>query len=407
MEFNSYNASMHIIDRALISVVRELRQGYPALFVTGPRQSGKTTFARFAFDDLPYVNLESPLERVSFQNDPLGFLEQFPDGAILDEIQNVPEAISYLQVRIDADGRQGRWVLTGSQQPALNREVSQSLAGRVALLELLPFSFAELEHAATRPRTLADAVLRGGYPPLYDADRKLEPVRWLEDYIATFVNRDVRSVLAVRDRNAFDRFLRLCAANSGQVFEAAQVARDIGVDSKTVGHWVSVLEACFLVRLLRPHHRNFGKRLTKRPKLYFLDSGLACRLLQIADVNQLRGHPLWGALAETWCVGEVFKARLNSGLPLDCWFWRSSDGYEVDLVIEVGRRLVPIEIKAGATPYAGHGATIRKLRELADGTRGVEIPPGIIIYGGDEPRPCGADRFVPWRAIDRTIEGLT
>jgi len=398
---------MKFINRALVPLISKLRKGYPVVFITGPRQSGKTTLARAAFDDLQYVNLESPLERASFQNDPLGFLGRFPDGAILDEVQNVPEALSYLQVRIDQDGRQGCWALTGSQQPNLKRDVAQSLAGRAAHLELLPFSLAELQPTEVRPKTLADAVLRGGYPPLYDADREeLGPVRWLEDYLATFVNRDVRAVLAVRDRNAFDRFLRLCAANTAQIFEAATVSRDIGIDSKTVWHWLSILEACYIVRLLRPHHRNFGKRLTKRPKLYFLDSGLACRLLHISDVNQLRGYPQWGALVETWCVAEVFKSRLNRGLPLDCWFWKSSDDYEVDLIIESGNNLIPIEIKASATPHHRHGSTILKLRELSKRTPTVEIPPGIVIYGGDEERPCGPDRFVSWRDIDRAVVGL-
>jgi predicted AAA+ superfamily ATPase len=397
---------MNIVPRHLLPVTEKLRKGYPAVLITGPRQSGKTTFAKAAFWDLPYVNLESPLERAELQNDPLGFLGRFPDGAILDEIQNVPEALSFLQIKIDEDGRQGRWALTGSQQLDLNRHVSQSLAGRVARLELLPFSLAEIQEAASRPRSLADAVLHGGYPPLHDSDRDLEPVRWLEDYLAAFVNRDIRSILQVRDRHTFDRFLRLCAAYTGQIFEAARLARDVGVDQKTIFKWLSVLEECYLIRLLRPHHRNFGKRITKRPKMYFLDSGLASRLLHIADVNQLRGHPQWGALVETWCVGEVFKARLNRGLPLDCWFWRTSDGYEVDLVIEVGNHLIPIEIKAGSTPYSEHGATIRKLRALSERSKETVVPPGIVIYGGVETRPCGQDGFVPWRNIDRAVAGL-
>jgi predicted AAA+ superfamily ATPase len=254
---------------------------------------------------------------------------------------------------------------------------------------------------------LADAVLRGGYPPLFDGNRSLQPVRWLEDYLATFVNRDVRSVLAVRDRNAFDRFMRLCAAQTGQIFESAKLASNLGVDNKTVTQWLSVLEACYVVRLLRPHHRNFGKRLTKRPKLYFVDSGLACRLLHIADVNQLHGHPQWGSLVETWCVGEVIKARLNRALSPDCWFWRSSDGYEVDLVFESGRYLQPIEIKSTATPYPRHAATLHKLRELAARDTEVTVPEGFVIFGGNQARPCGHDRFVPWHGIDAAVEGLT
>jgi len=395
-----------MIPRHLQHLVTELRRGYPAIAITGPRQSGKTTFARMAFPDLGYVNLESPIERVALQQDPVGFLDRFPGGAILDEIQNVPDALSYLQVRIDAEQQLGRWVLTGSRQLELNRQVSQSLAGRVALVDLLPFSFAELSDTEGRPRSLANAVLRGGYPPLYDPLRDLKPTRWIEDYLIAFVNRDIRSILAVRDQNTFDRFLRLCATTTGQVFEASRMARELGVDSKTVTHWVSTLEACYLVRLVRPHLRNFGKRLTKRPKLYFLDSGVACRLLNISDINQLRSHPLWGALVETWCVAEVLKARVNRGLPPSCWFWRSSDGYEIDLVIESGSSLFPIEIKASATPHPRHGACIAKLRRLADRDPGASIPPGVVIFGGDEVRPCGDDRFVPWSFIDTVVGEL-
>lgn len=397
---------MDVIRRQCCDVISALRRGYPAIAIIGPRQSGKTTLARLAFPDLPYVNLESPIERVDLEQDPVGFLSRFPYGAILDEVQNVPHALSHLQVNIDEQQTMGRWVLTGSRQLDFGREVSQSLAGRVALLKLLPFSNRELVDSPRRPRTLTEAVLVGGYPPLYDADRDLEPARWLEDYVSTFIARDIRSVLAVRDRNAFDRFLRLAASVTGQLFEASSMARDLAVDPKTVTSWLSVLEACSVIFLLRPHYRNFGKRLVKRPKLYFLDSGLACRLLHIADVNQLRGHPLWGALVETWCVGEVLKARLNRGLPPQIWFWRSSDRYEVDLVIERGAELVPIEIKAAMTPDRSHAAPISKLRGLAERSAEASVPPGAVIYAGNEIRQVGPDRLIPWNAIDAAVQEL-
>lgn len=398
---------MNRIRRQLCDIVDPLRRGYPAIGITGPRQSGKTTLARMAFPDLPYVNLESPIERAAFEDDPIGFLSRFSDGAVLDEVQNTPQALSYLQVRIDDDQRMGRWVLTGSRQLDFGREISQSLAGRIALLTLWPFSHAELAPVPTRPRTLADAVFRGGYPPLFDSARELEPIRWLEDYLATFVARDVPAALDVRDRSSFDRFLRLATSRTGQLFEAAPIARDLGIDAKTVTSWMSVLEACSLVYFLRPHHRNFGKRLVKRPKLYFVDSGLACRLLHIGDVNQLRGHPLWGALVETWCVGEVVKARINRGRPHQLWFWRSSDQYEVDLILERGNQLLPIEIKAAATPDPSCAATIVKLRAISENDGQVDVLPGVVIYGGDESRPVGVDQFVPWRSIDLALEGLT
>ena len=399
---------MKHIPRRLSKLLPSLTRGYDAVFIAGPRQSGKTTLARSTFPELPFINLESPLERVALADDPVGFLGQFPSGAILDEIQNVPEALSYLQVLID--DRPGRtfWVLTGSRQMALQPSVGQSLAGRAAMFELLPFSHEEVLSAPPRPRTIEEAVLRGGYPPLFDEDRSLDPGRWLESYLTALISRDIYDVLPVRNRSAFDRFIRLCASRTAQVFHAASLARELGVDNKTVTTWLSVLEQCFIVRLLRPHHRNFGKRLIKRPKLFFLDSGLACRLLQIRDVNQLRVHPLWGALVETWCFTEVLKARLNRGLQPDCWFWRSSDGKEVDLLIEVGRDLFPIEIKSSATPDPRHAQGVRMFRSLVEerAETTVQVAPGFIVYGGHEVRPCGEDRFVPWHGIAAALEDV-
>ncbi|TVR47750.1 MAG: ATP-binding protein [Planctomycetota bacterium] len=384
-------------------LVPQLRKGYPAIAITGPRQSGKTTLARAACPDLPYVNFESPLERADFEADPLGFLNRFPEGGIFDEVQHVPDLLSYLQVRIDAERSVGRYILTGSQQLELGRGVSQSLAGRVALLELLPMSHAELQAAGQAPRSLADAVFRGSYPVLYDHTREVTPTRWLEDYLNTVINRDVRQIIEVRNRRGFDRFVRLCAARTGQIFNASSLAEECDVSHMTIQSWVSVLEACYLVRLLKPYYRNFGKRLVKSPKLYFIDSGLACRLLHIADINQLTLHPLWGALAETWCIGEAIKARLNRGVPPAAWYWRSSDGIEVDLLFELGSGLVPMEIKSAATPQQRFLKALKKFRTLSEREPLVNVGPGVVVYGGEEARSSGADRFIPWHAIANEV----
>jgi len=394
------------LPRILGKIIHPLCAGYPAILVTGPRQSGKTTLARSAFPDYPYVNFESPVEREDFNGDPMGFLGRFKEGAVLDEAQLVPDLFSYLQVRIDEDGGSTRWILTGSQQLDLSRYTAQSLAGRVSRLELLPLSRSETEPNPEAPDTLAGAVLRGGYPPLYDADRKLDAGRWLDNYLSTFVARDVRAILDVRNRSAFDRFLRLCAARTGQILNTAELARDAAVDSKTASAWLSVLEACYVVRLLRPHFRNFGKRLLKSPKLYFLDSGLAARLLHVSNADQLWHHPLRGALVETWCSGEVLKARLNRGASPNLWFWRSSDGHEVDVVIDQGNRLVPIEIKASATPLPDHARGLRKLRDLGRRDPEVEVTPGLVIYGGDEERATREDRFIPWSRIETALSSF-
>lgn len=392
-----------MIRRVMEPILAEMHRGYPAVAVYGPRQSGKTTLCKRACAGLGYANLESPLERAAFADDPVGFLSRFPEGAVLDEVQNVPDLFSYLQVRIDEAPHQAKWVLTGSQQLDLVRGVTQSLAGRVAMLELLPFSYAELKHAPSRPRALADAVLTGGYPPLFDQQRKLPPGRWLDDYLATFVNRDVRQLLDVRDRSGFDRFVRLCAARSGQILNVSDLSRDAGVSHKTAAGWLSVLEACYLIRLVRPHHENFGKRLVKSPKLFFLDSGLACRLLGITTSQQLRLYPLWGALVETWMVTEVVKAGTHRGLNHSLWYWRSSDGLEIDLVIEKANALIPIECKATETAAPTEAKSIRHLRALSKQRGTTALSPGIIIYAGDESRMVAEDKFISWTSIDDAV----
>ncbi len=396
-----------MLPRSLETHALDLSRSFPAIAVTGPRQSGKTTFARACFASHAYVLLENPTERAACQTDPMGFLGRFPEGAILDEIQNVPEIFSYLQGDIDETRTPGRWIVTGSTAIDLNKNISQSLAGRIATLELLPFSWSELAGAALAPPTLTSAVLKGGYPPLYDEARNHEPESWLEHYAMNFVRRDVRELLDVRNRLAFDLFLRQCAARSGQILDYTELAMVCGIDVKTAHEWISVLEACYVVHLLRPHFRNFGKRLTKRPKLYFIDTGLACRLLHVSDVNQLRGHPRWGALAETWCVAEILKSRVHLAKSRNLWFWRSSDGHEVDVVIETyGGALFPIEVTAAATPDPVKAKGLTKLRELSQRDADAEVLPGVVIYGGDESRPVREDRFVPWHSISAAVEGV-
>jgi len=397
-----------MLKRTLATLLPSYRASYPVIAITGPRQSGKTILAQSAAPDLKYVNLESPFERVAATQDPVQFLARFPDGAILDEVQYVPELLSYLQVRVDEDASRGRWILTGSHQLQLGRSIAPSLAGRVARLELLPFSYAELATSGRRPRTLAEAVFRGGYPRPYDESAP-EPLGWLDHYIADFIDRDVRQLLEIRDRHAFGRFMHLCAAHTGQLINSSKLGQVLGVDHKTISAWLGVLEACYVIRLQRPHERNFGKRITKSSKLYFLDSGLACRLLHITNLQQVMTHPNWGALVETWCMSEILKTRLHHGLRDNLWYWRSHDGIEIDAIIENGTQLIPIEIKASLTPDAGDAAPIRKLRELAsksDKANHTSVSPGIIINGGNEPRILGEDRIVPWHSIAEALASI-
>jgi predicted AAA+ superfamily ATPase len=336
-----------MIPRAAANLLDEVRSGYPVITLTGPRQSGKTTLARAAFADKPYVSLETPDEREFAASDPRGFLARWKEGAIIDEVQHVPALLSWIQSEVDATGTMGRYILTGSQNFSLMAHIAQSLAGRSALVQLLPLSIAELNAAGQLPPDTDSMLLRGGYPALYA--RALNPARWLADYTMSYLERDVRQITQVHDLAAFQRFLRLCAGRTGQLLNLANLAQEAGVAQSTARAWLSVLEASYIVQLLPPHHRNLGKRVVKAPKLYFVDAALAASLMGIQTAAQIAVHPLRGALFETLIVGEFLKARFNSGYPSNLYFWRDNVGLEVDLLIDEPEGLRPVEIKSSAT----------------------------------------------------------
>ena len=336
-----------MIPRAASALLEEIRAGYPVITITGPRQSGKTTLARAAFADKPYVSLETPDERAFAAADPRGFLARWPQGAIIDEAQHVPALFSWIQSDVDAAGQMGRFILTGSQNFSLMAHISQSLAGRSALVQLLPLSIAELAAADRLPADADAMMLRDGYPALYS--RPLNPARWLADYTMSYLERDVRQITQVHDLSTFQRFLRLCAGRTGQLLNLSNLAQETGVAQSTARAWLSVLEASYVVFLLPPHHRNLGKRVVKMPKLYFVDAGLAAALMGIQTTEQLSIHPLRGALFETLIVGEFLKARYNAGFPSNLFFWRDNVGLEVDLLREEPDGLHPIEIKSAST----------------------------------------------------------
>jgi uncharacterized protein len=336
-----------MIPRAATSLLGEIRSGYPVITITGPRQSGKTTLARAVFADKPYVSLETPDEREFAATDPRGFLARWPDGAVIDEVQHVPALLSWIQTDVDSAGRMGRFVLTGSQNFALMAHISQSLAGRSALVQLLPLSIAELAAADRLPDSLDAMLLRGGYPALHA--RALSPQRWLADYTMSYLERDVRQISQVHDLSTFQRFLRLCAGRTGQLLNLANLAQEAGIAQSTARAWLSVLEASYIVFLLQPHHRNLGKRVVKAPKLYFLDTGLAASLMGLQTPEQISIHPLRGALFETLIVAEFLKQRYNAGFPSNLYFWRDNVGLEVDLLLDAPEGLMPVEIKSAAT----------------------------------------------------------
>ncbi len=375
-----------------------LARGFPILAITGPRQSGKTTLARAVFADRAYVSLEDPDQREQAQTDPRGFLARFADGAVIDEVQRVPDLLSYLQGLVDSRGRMGDFILTGSQQFGLMSRIGQSLAGRVGRVELLPFSMTELAGADLLPPDLDSLLWRGAYPPLYD--RPLSPDDWFPNYTATYLERDVRQLLAVRDLSLFQRFVRLCAARTGQLLNLSALANDCGIAHPTAREWLSVLEASYLVLLLPPYHRNFGKRLVKTPKLYFLDTGLAAALLGIRDPAALNIHPQRGALFETLVIGEFVKQRYNDGRPAGLSFWRDNTGNEVDLLFETGTRLQPVEIKSGATFVPDWLKGLKRWQAIA----GENSLPGWLIYGGEDGYQRESIEVFPWRSIVRAAQ---
>lgn len=375
------------------STLHRLAKGFPAVVVTGPRQSGKTTLCKDAFPNKPYLSLENPDTMTFASSDPRRFLDNLPDGAVIDEAQRVPDLFSYLQGRLDDDGRMGLFVLTGSQQFGLLSRITQSLAGRTGLVQLLPFSLRELSAAGKAPSRLDTLLLKGLYPPVHA--RNVAPSDWHANYSTTYLERDVRQIINVRDLGMFRTFLRMCAARTGQTVNLSALAADCGVTHNTAKAWISVLESSYIVMLLRPHHRNFGKRLVKTPKLHFLDTGLAAHLLGIRSEEQMRTHPMRGALFESFVVGEFVKRRWNRGEEADLFFWRDAGGIEVDLVVEDGTALHPVEIKSGATVADDFFDGIQRFRSVA----GKACGKALLVYGGEKRQNRDVAEVCPWKEI--------
>jgi hypothetical protein len=382
-----------MIPRDARDTLLRLAPGFPVLLVTGPRQAGKTTLARATFPDKPYVSLEQPDEREFAAADPRAFLARYPEGAVLDEIQRAPELLSWLQGLVDERRQMGQWVLTGSAQLDLVAGVTQSLAGRVGRVELLPLSAGELARVDRLPATLEDALWRGGYPPLFD--REVAPGDWFSNYMATYVERDVRQLLGIRDLVQFQRFVRLCAARSGQLLNLAALGADAGIAAVTAREWLSVLETSYLVLRLAPYHTNFGKRLVKTPKLYFLDVGLMAWLLGVREPGTLVTHPARGALFETWVVSELVKRRFHAGEALNMHFWRDHVGHEVDMLVEDPEGLTPIEVKSGTTFASDWPDALHRWRAQA-GAAGCEP---MVVYGGEGDHVRQGCRVLGWRAF--------
>ena len=386
-----------MIKRQATSKALELAQQFRAVLIMGPRQSGKTTLAKMTFPDKPYASLETPSVRQFAMEDPIQFLAQFPNGAILDEIQRVPALLSWLQQNLDDTPTiKGKFILTGSNNLLLVENVTQTLAGRVGHIELLPFSVAELSDL---PNALADVntlLWSGAYPPV-QADG-ISPNDWFASYIRTYIERDVRQLKNIGNLLLFERFLSLCAGRVGQELNFTQLSNEVGADVKTIQSWMGILQASYIVYLLPPFFKNFNKRLTKTPRLYFYDTGLACNLLRISDSNILIQHPFKGALFENFIVTELLKNRFNQGQRSNLYFWRESSGHEIDVLIDEGLRQIPIEIKSGQTINSDWLKGLKYWQALTKQLDGNSY----VIYGGDEVQNRSEGIVIQsWREISK------
>jgi len=391
--------------RTLSKKLSLLARQFPVVSVTGPRQSGKTTLVRTVFSDYDYVNLEDPSEREFAISDPKSFLRRFPRGVVLDEIQKVPSLLSYIQTIVDQKDFLGKFILTGSQNLLLMSGVSQTLAGRTALINLLPFSLREILDdpfpAAKKiaaisllkkkpPFSFEEIMFKGFYPRIHD--KGLDAHDWLAAYYSTYVERDVRDVANIGNLDAFQRFVRLCAGRTGQLLNLSSLGADCGISHTTARHWISILQAGFIIHLLVPHHANFTKRIIKSPKLYFFDTGLLCYLLRIKEPSSIITHPARGQIFESFVFSELYKMFANSGENPPLYFWRDKTGHEIDFVLDYGTELMPIEAKSGETISSSFFEGLKYFASLG--------PPaserGVLIHGGSESYEREKFSVRPW-----------
>jgi len=385
-----------MIEREMYKPLLQLAAQYPVVLLTGPRQSGKTTLCRKAFADKPYVNLEFPDIRQYAIEDPRSFLSDYQDGAVFDEIQRAPELLSYMQGMVDENDQAGRFILTGSQQFEMINTVIQSLAGRVGLLKLLPLSLHEL-HQHKLKMTLDEHVVSGGYPRIYQ--KGLSPTRAMADYFETYVQRDIRQLIQIKNIALFEKFVRLCAGRVGQVLNLSSLGADAGVSHATAREWLSLLEASYIVFQLHPWHTNTSKRLIKSPKLYFYDTALAAYLLEIESEKHLRNHPLRGLLFENLVVLEAVKYHSNQGKPCKMSFYRDSAGHEVDLLLHQGNQHLLIEIKSGATVNTDYFKGLKYFAKIFPNA----VAAGAVVYGGEMRQRRGDWEVCPWNEMHKLL----
>ena len=379
-----------MIQRQQQAKLLSLAKQFPVISIIGPRQSGKSTLVKHCFPKYDYISFEDIDNRRRALLDMRGFLEQYGKGVIFDEVQRVPELFSYLQTHVDASGKKGKFILTGSHNYLLQEKVSQSLAGRVAMLRLLPFSMQELADAGKLPADIHKILFKGFYPRLFSS--RVQPSDWYPAYIETYMQRDVREIKNIPNLNYFQKFLHLLAGRHGQQLNLTSLATEVGVVHNTISSWISILEASYVIYLLKPHFNNFNKRITKTPKIYFYDSGLVCSLLGIEKAEQLNTHHIKGPLFEGLIITELIKARFNAGLSNNCFYWRDKTGNEVDCIIDKAGSLTAIEIKSGKTINGDYFNNLNFWKTLSGNTN-----KSYLIYGGTETQKIKNNIVVPWK----------
>jgi predicted AAA+ superfamily ATPase len=396
---------MALIKRSIQPIFEKMVTVFPIVTVTGPRQSGKTTLCRTTFPRKPYVSFEALDVRQYARTDPRGFLHEYRNGAIFDEIQREPDLLSYLQIEVDEHPEMGKYILTGSANLLLLSSISQSLAGRTALLTLLPLSLEEIGRFPKVPNELHEVLFLGGYPALFD--RHMTARDWFQPYVATYVERDVRQLLNVGDLSTFQRFLGACAGRTTQLLNLSSLGGDVGITHATAQSWISVLEASYIALRLPAYQSNFLSRLVKAPKLHFYDSGLVCHLLGIQTPMQLSTHPLRGAIFESWVISEIIKARANRGLPFRLSHYRDQKGEEVDAILERGNEILAVEAKASKTIAEDFFKGLDSFERKTQRAPSVAVVKNRLVYGGDQFQKRTRAEIVPWNQIQEIDWGDT
>ena len=394
-----------MIKRAITTRIESLKNQFPVLAVTGPRQSGKTTILKEMFPDYAYFNLENPETLLKIESDPASFIREHQHKVIIDEVQRIPELLSYIQVTVDETKKLGSFIISGSENLLLSEKINQSLAGRAAYISLYPLSNQELEAEKLLKPSIYEQIFTGSYPFLYSHD--IETIGYYDQYIATYAERDLKQISNVVNLSQFRKFFALLAGRVGQLVNLTNLANDTGVSVTTIENWISILEASYLVFRLQPHFKNFGKRYIKSPKIYFTDTGLACRLLSIYSPEELKSHYLIGGLFENMIVMEVMKQFSNYDLPGKLFFFRDSNGQEVDLVIDQGLKQIPIEIKSSGTFNTDFYKGLNYWRSLTASSKETSTEHGYAIYAGEQTINGTENSLLIWNNLDKLFSQIT